>query len=144
MGRVIEMIDERIEAYIADDGQACELAPGTEPPGGGSVFIMEPIPYQIALQFGRRGEEAAEAAQLEVARCIKGWRGVQRRGVEVPFSPDLLTNGQVPVTVLSALGTFLVKRAMPVLEEGRKNALSGSGPATKPCGGTTTPDHPTA
>lgn len=75
--------------YITDDGTVKEIAAGKTPTGGGSVFLLRPVPHDLWLElqmYGskdnkqvdrlRSGRVPSELLALIVEGVIAGWKAV--------------------------------------------------------------------
>lgn len=139
--------------YFDDDGRIVELRAGQTPPGGGSVFLLGPVPYNLKVEMGlsASGRNTGIAGESRVLgqimadmmlEAIVGWEGVvDSDGADVEFvgkeSLSLL-----PLDVLSKLIGHLFDEATKDSDAGNGPGSAGT-PATNASGGSTTADRST-
>ena len=159
MARSAKIEQRAIWVYIDDDADAelgvrvVDIEAGKEPPGGGSVFALAPVPLDLFLELGfyasgdtakklASGRVPSDLLQSVVSTVVTGWRWVpDSSGKEVPFE------GPESVELLDAetktiLGFHAIARANKgKTERGKSKTLSESTRRASPSSGTVTEVH---
>lgn len=155
MARSAKIEQKETWVYIDDDAEAdsgvrvVDIEAGKEPPGGGSVFALAPVPLDLFLEVSfyagaestkklASGRVPSDLLQSIVSTVVTGWRWVNDGEKDIAFA------GPESVELLDAetktiLGFHAISRAQKgKTERGKSKTLSESTRRANPSSGTVT------